>query len=144
MVKKVWQTDRQTDGRTDRRTDGRTDGLNQSYSCLVAAKNVCKCVIITGTWAPSQYIDRLSRYGDSLVKDKMVMRLSYLYNRYPYTGIFMPSLYWDSPRMQHYSTYRKVSNISRTKSQNFNVSRLILYLSLLNPLKPGVKSRMKR
>ena len=30
MVKKVWQTDRQT--------DGRTDGLNQSYSCLVAAK----------------------------------------------------------------------------------------------------------
>ena len=30
MVKKVWQTD----GRTDRQTDG----LNQSYSCLVAAK----------------------------------------------------------------------------------------------------------
>ena len=32
-------TDRQTDGRTDGRTDGQTDGLNQSYSCLVAAKN---------------------------------------------------------------------------------------------------------
>ena len=32
MVKKAWQTDRQT--------DGRTDGLNQSYSCLVAAKKV--------------------------------------------------------------------------------------------------------
>ena len=29
-----------TDGRTGRRTDGRTDGLNQSYSCLVAAKNM--------------------------------------------------------------------------------------------------------
>ena len=27
------------DRRTDRRTDGQTDGLNQSYSCLVAAKN---------------------------------------------------------------------------------------------------------
>ena len=27
-----------TDGQTDRRTDRRTDGLNQSYSCLVAAK----------------------------------------------------------------------------------------------------------
>ena len=27
------------DGQTDRRTDGQTDGLNQSYSCLVAAKN---------------------------------------------------------------------------------------------------------
>ena len=32
-------TDGQTDGRTDRQTDGQTDGLNQSYSCLVAAKN---------------------------------------------------------------------------------------------------------
>ena len=31
--------DRQTDGRTDRQTDRQTDGLNQSYSCLVAAKN---------------------------------------------------------------------------------------------------------
>ena len=28
-----------TDGQTDRLTDGQTDGLNQSYSCLVAAKN---------------------------------------------------------------------------------------------------------
>ena len=28
-----------TDGQTDRQTDRRTDGLNQSYSCLVAAKN---------------------------------------------------------------------------------------------------------
>ena len=32
-------TDRRTDRRTDRQTDGQTDGLNQSYSCLVAAKN---------------------------------------------------------------------------------------------------------
>ena len=30
---------RVTDGQTDRRTDRQTDGLNQSYSCLVAAKN---------------------------------------------------------------------------------------------------------
>ena len=39
--------------------------------------------------------------------------------------------------------YRKVFNIRRTKSQNLNVSRLILQLSLPNPLKPGVKLRMK-
>ena len=39
--------------------------------------------------------------------------------------------------------YRKVSNISRTKSQNLNDSRLILQLSLPNWLKPGVKSWMK-
>ena len=43
----------------------------------------------------------------------------------------------------HQTWYRKTSNISRTKSQNSNVSNLVLQLSLLNPLKPGVKSRMK-
>ena len=37
---------------------------------------------------------------------------------------------------------RKISNISHTKSPNLNVSRLALQLSLPNPMKPGVKSRM--
>ena len=40
-------------------------------------------------------------------------------------------------------TYRQTSNISRTKSPNLNVSRLVLQLSLPKPLKPAVKSRMK-
>ena len=40
-------------------------------------------------------------------------------------------------------TYRKISNIRRTKSPNLNVSRLVLQLSLPNPMKPGFKSRMK-
>ena len=40
-------------------------------------------------------------------------------------------------------TYRQVSNISRTKSQHFEDSRTVLGLSLPNPLKPDVKSRMK-
>ena len=39
--------------------------------------------------------------------------------------------------------YHKTSSISRTKSHNLNVSNLVLQLSLFNPLKPGVKSRMK-
>ena len=39
--------------------------------------------------------------------------------------------------------YRKISNIGRTKSQNLKYSRLVLQLPLPNPLKPGVKSRMK-
>ena len=46
-------------------------------------------------------------------------------------------------RDSHYATYRKISNISRTKTQNPNDSRLALQLSLPNPQKPGVKSRMK-
>ena len=38
--------------------------------------------------------------------------------------------------------YRKITNISGTNSQNLNDTRLVLQLSLPNPLKPGVKSRM--
>ena len=43
----------------------------------------------------------------------------------------------------YWQTYRKISNIRRTKSQTLNVSRLVLQLSLPNPMKPGVKSKMK-
>ena len=39
--------------------------------------------------------------------------------------------------------YRQVFNIRRIESQNFNVTRLGLQLSLRNILKPGVKPRMK-
>ena len=39
--------------------------------------------------------------------------------------------------------YHQTSSIRRTKFQNSNVSRLVLQLFLLNPLKPCVKSRMK-
>ena len=41
------------------------------------------------------------------------------------------------------TNYRKVSNIRRTKTENLNASRLILLLSLPNPLKPGIELRMK-
>ena len=39
--------------------------------------------------------------------------------------------------------YRQVSNITRTESQHLKYSRTVLRLSLPNPLKPDVKSRMK-
>ena len=40
-------------------------------------------------------------------------------------------------------SYRKTSSISRTKSPNWNVSCILLQFCSLNPLKPGVKLRMK-
>ena len=43
----------------------------------------------------------------------------------------------------HKQFNRQISNIRCTKSHNFNVSPLVLQLSLRNLLKPGVKSRMK-
>ena len=39
--------------------------------------------------------------------------------------------------------YCQIFSISCTKSQHLNISCLALQLSLPNPLKPGVKSRMK-
>ena len=39
--------------------------------------------------------------------------------------------------------YREISNISRTKFQKSNVFRLVLQLSSHNPLKPGIKPKMK-
>ena len=39
--------------------------------------------------------------------------------------------------------YRKISNISCSKSPNLYVSRLVVQLSSPSPMKPGVKSRMK-
>ena len=39
--------------------------------------------------------------------------------------------------------FRQVSNIRRAESQRLKDSRTVLRLSLSNPLKPDVKSRMK-
>ena len=46
-----------TDRRTDRQTDGQTDGLNQSYSCLIAAKKLT-----------SGIMDSLTGFQDNLVQ----------------------------------------------------------------------------
>ena len=49
------------------------------------------------------------------------------------TGLLMIFIVWPTRE------YLKTSSISRTKSANSNVSCILLQLSLLNPLKPGVK-----
>ena len=41
------------------------------------------------------------------------------------------------------ATYRKISSMSRTKSQNLNVFHLVLQLSLPNPLKLNIKLGIK-
>ena len=58
---------------------------------------------------------------------------------------FISAILNDS-EMKHSQTqdkYRKTPSISRTKSQNLNVSCLLLLWSLANPLQPCVKLRMK-
>ena len=56
-----------------------------------------------------------------------------------YTCIIFISFY----NHHDHCLYRKISNISCTKFQNLNDSRFISQLSVPNPLKPGVKLRMK-
>ena len=45
----------------------------------------------------------------------------------------------NEPLSEPMLTYRKTSSISRTKPQSLNVSCILLQLSSLNPLKPGVR-----
>ena len=42
-----------------------------------------------------------------------------------------------------HAVYRQISNTRRTNTHNFNVSCLVLQLSLPKLLMPGIKSRMK-
>ena len=46
-------------------------------------------------------------------------------------------------RNRLHNVYRQVSNIRRTKSQHLKDYHAVLRLSLPNPLKPDVRSRMK-
>ena len=46
-------------------------------------------------------------------------------------------------KIAKFDRYSQTYNIRHTKSQNWNVSHLMLQLPLPNPSKPGVKSRMK-
>ena len=48
-----------------------------------------------------------------------------------------------APILNGNKTYRQVSNIIRPKFQHLKDFRTVLWLSLPNPLKPDVKSRMK-
>ena len=43
----IWWWEHGEKGVTDGQTDGQTDGLNQSYSCLVAAKNTRKLFYVS-------------------------------------------------------------------------------------------------
>ena len=56
----------------------------------------------------------------------------------PFSGI-APQCSWTILTFQYWQT----SSIRGTTSQHLHVSHLIFQLSMLNPLKPGVKSSMK-
>ena len=70
--------------------------------------------------------------------------LKYFFIAYNWGYFDLPGLFpFQWPRSKTHVNYRQFSNVRGTQSQNINVSRLVLLLSLPNPLKPGVKLRMK-
>ena len=58
-------------------------------------------------------------------------------------GVYCSWLLLKCSPIHHDTMYCQISSIRCTKLQDLNVSRLVLQLSLPNPLEPGVKSRMK-
>ena len=73
-------------------------------------------LIETAPWAPSQYKNGLSKYGDFYCQDKTVASPSYLYNGDYYTGK-TTSLYWDSPRAIIHNTDERLIIGSREISK---------------------------
>ena len=64
--------------------------------------------------------------------------LTVLFKPFPYSGRYFLYL----QKLHQTRNYRKTSNITHTRPQNLSIPRLVLQLSLPNPLKPSVKSRM--
>ena len=97
--------------------------------CSIQNKNVHISVLSGGMWDMEQVHSGIYELGQIV---KLHCLLSLRANRFKVDKIVITDL-----------KYRQVSNIRRTKSQNLNDSRTVLRLSLPNPLKPDVKSRMK-
>ena len=79
-----------TDGRTDGQTDGQTDGLNQSYSCLVAAKN--------GS-TPAPHKDSFMGHWANLMKHGAIVTIpGFHYNFYDHLNLMEISFcsHWNS------------------------------------------------
>ena len=96
------------------------------------------------------HIDLQWIHGITTTKKKQQKHLHILWGQTVYvTGITNEFSSQDnrdlsmSMSLEDGSTYRPISSIRCTKSHNLNVSHFVVQLSLSNPLKPGVKSRMK-
>ena len=70
-------------------------------------------------------------------------KLNYFEEQYVIIYILYRPPWINRNKSQHMTMYHQTSDIKHTKSQNLNVSRLVLQLSLPNQFKPGVKLGMK-
>ena len=75
-----------------------TDGLAPNAARPWASTVLTKKLDLFPPWGPLNIKTVFSRYGDSHVKNKTIVRLSYLYNGNSYTDK-TTSLYWDGPHV---------------------------------------------
>ena len=104
--------------------------------------NSFTCKAASWHWDSSKLICSLSCFSDwcSLNSHSMWE----CQNNYLSTSIWKPLLSGTmSASLRDFEDYRQTSNIRCIKSPKLNVCRLVLQLSLPNPLKPGIGSRMK-
>ena len=71
------------------------------------------------------------------------MVMTYIIPHFHHINATLEWIYISTRVVKPRSNYRQTSNISHLKSFNLHASRLVLKLSFPNPLKPGVKSRIK-
>ena len=87
--------------------------------------------VIKGFYCMISYLAELRTYG---IAQNLPLLSPFLRNKLSINPCKHNWLFW---------CYRKTSSISRTKSQSLNVSCILLQLSSLNLLRPGIKLRMK-
>ena len=77
-------------------------------------------------------------------KSESVVAIKYILHVRPWLSLpVIRNILPPEQHSYHFVNYRKTSSISRTKSQNLNVSCIRVQLSSLNLLTTGVKLRMK-
>ena len=111
--------------------------VHQGMKFCVTMKRKCNFDDIFATgWTESYQNDNFqcSKWRKFLENDYISASVFWFTAVIVCCGRVLRTITWD---------YRKISNIRHTKSQNLNVSRLGLQLSLCNILKPSVKWRMK-
>ena len=105
---------------------------------LSALRAICEGNLLTGRF-PSQRASTMRSFDFSFLIWTMCPISSLGNGLVPHR---QQAVIWTNDHPVH-THYRQFSNIRHTQSQNTNLSRLVLQLSLPDPLKPDVELRMK-
>ena len=111
------------------------------YASILADEGAMMLTVLGGEYSRQALVPRqghCQKWGKSLIN------LIQAHTSYQLQHLLEFCETWTHQQLKAwYQELPQISNISRTKSQNLDVSCLVLQFPLSNALKPGVKSRMK-